>query len=109
MARRPVTWAAQPAPSTNPSRTKHQAPSTARSTKHPAPGTPRSVRSLPVMTAWPSVLHSAELGELTEDVRRLLQELSAASGSRSTAAGDCVPPLDVIETDEAVEILLDVP
>ena len=61
------------------------------------------------MTAWPSVLHAAELGDLTEDVRRLLQELGATSGSRSTAAGDCVPPLDVLETDEALEILLDVP
>ena len=61
------------------------------------------------MTAWPSVLHAAELGDLTEDVRRLLQDLGAASGGRSAAVGDCVPPLDVIETDEAVEILLDVP
>jgi len=60
------------------------------------------------MTAWPSVLHSAELGDLAEDVRRLLQELGATSGSH-TAAGDCVPPLDVLETDEALEILLDVP
>ena len=61
------------------------------------------------MTAWPSVLHAAELGDLTEDVRRLLQELGTASGGRNAAIGDCVPPLDVIETDEAVEILLDVP
>lgn len=61
------------------------------------------------MTAWPSVLHSAELGDLTEDVRRLLQELGAAPGGRTTAAGDCVPPLDVIESDESVEILMDVP
>ena len=60
------------------------------------------------MAAWPSVLHSAELGDLTEDIRRLFQELGAASGGRA-AAGDCVPPLDVIETDEAVEILLDMP
>lgn len=60
------------------------------------------------MAAWPSVLHSAELGDLTEDARRLLQELGGAAGGRA-AAGDCVPPLDVIETDEAVEILLDVP
>lgn len=59
--------------------------------------------------AWPSVLHSAELGDLAEDVRRLLQELGASGGSRGTAAGDCVPPLDVIETDEAVEILMDLP
>jgi HSP20 family protein len=61
------------------------------------------------MTAWPSVLHSAELGDLTDDVRRLLQELGTSPGGRSTAAGDCVPQLDVVETDEAVEILLDVP
>ncbi len=61
------------------------------------------------MTAWPSVLHSAELGDLADDVRRLLQELGSAAGGRSTAAGDCVPPLDVIETDEAVEVLLDIP
>lgn len=60
------------------------------------------------MTAWPSVLHSAELGDLTDDVRRLLQELGAAGG-RGMAVGDCVPPLDVIETDEAVEILVDLP
>ncbi len=61
------------------------------------------------MTAWPSVLNSAELGDLTEDVRRLLQELGAAPGGRTTAAGDCVPPLDVIESDESVEILMDIP
>jgi len=61
------------------------------------------------MTAWPSVLHSAELEDLADDVRRLLQELGAAGGARSGAAGDCVPQLDVIETDEAVEILLDIP
>ncbi len=79
------------------------------STQHLSPPLICAILAL-VMTAWPSVLHSAELGDLTEDVRRLLQELGATtSASRSTAAGDCVPPLDVIETDEAVEILLDVP
>jgi HSP20 family protein len=60
------------------------------------------------MPAWPSVLHAAELGDLSEDVRRLLQELSA-SGPRGHAGGDCQPPLDVVETDEAVEVLLDLP
>ena len=59
------------------------------------------------MPAWPSVLHAAELGDLTEDVRRLLQELGG--GPRGHAGGDCQPPLDVIETDEAVEVLLDLP
>lgn len=61
------------------------------------------------MTAWPSVLHAAELGELADDVRRLLQDLGTSGAGRGAAAGDCQPPLDVIETDEAVEILLDLP
>ena len=60
------------------------------------------------MPAWPSVLHSAELGDLAEDVRRLWQELSGP-GPRGHVAGDCQPPLDVIETDDAVEVLLDLP
>jgi HSP20 family protein len=60
------------------------------------------------MPAWPSVLHSAELGDLADDVRRLWQEL-AGPGPRGHVAGDCQPSLDVIETDDAVEVLLDVP
>ena len=72
-------------------------------------GFARSCDPCGVITAWPSVLHTAELGDLADDVRRLLQELGAATSGRSAAAGDCVPPLDVIETDEAVEILMDVP
>jgi HSP20 family protein len=60
------------------------------------------------MPAWPSVIHSAELGDLADDVRRLWQEL-AGPGPRGPVAGDCQPPLDVIETDDAVEVLLDVP
>lgn len=58
------------------------------------------------MPSWPAVLHTAELGDLAEDVRRLLQELGAPGPH---AAGDCVPPLDVLETDEAIEVLLDLP
>jgi HSP20 family protein len=61
------------------------------------------------MTAWPSVLHSAELGDLSDEVRRLLQDLGAGLAPRGSSIGDCMPPLDVIETDDAVEILLDVP
>jgi HSP20 family protein len=60
------------------------------------------------MPAWPSVLQAAELGDLSDDVRRLFQELAGGS-PRGHAAGDCQPPVDVVETDEAVEILLDVP
>ena len=61
------------------------------------------------MVGWPGVLLSGELGDLTEDVRRLFQELGHASTGRGAAAGDCVPPLDVLETDETLQILLDLP
>ena len=61
------------------------------------------------MVGWPDVLMSAELGDLADDVRRLFQELGLSSASRATATGDCVPPLDVLETDEAVQILVDIP
>jgi HSP20 family protein len=54
------------------------------------------------------VLLSAELGDLAEDVRRIFQELSQGSSGRA-AAGDCLPPLDVLETDDAVQILMDLP
>lgn len=61
------------------------------------------------MAGWPSILFSAELGEFSEDARRLLQELEHDHPARASAAGDCLPPLDVLETDEAVEILMDLP
>jgi len=61
------------------------------------------------MVGWPGVLLSGELGDLTEDVRRLFQELGHGSAGRGAAAGDCVPPLDVLETDEILQILMDLP
>jgi HSP20 family protein len=62
------------------------------------------------MASWPSVLISQELGDLSDDVRRLFQELERFGGhSSSVLAGQCTPPLDVLETDEAVEIVMDVP
>lgn len=60
------------------------------------------------MASWPSVLLSAELGDLADDVRRLLNEIGEG-GVRSAAAGDCLPPLDVLETDDAVQVLVDLP
>ena len=60
------------------------------------------------MPSWPSVLHAAELGDLAEDARRLFQDIGGSS-SLGHSGGDCQPSLDVVETDEAVEILLDLP
>jgi HSP20 family protein len=61
------------------------------------------------MVGWPGVLLSGELGDLAEDVRRLFQELGSQSAGRATAAGECVPPLDVLETDDSLQILMDLP
>ena len=61
------------------------------------------------MVGWPSVLLTAELGDLADDVRKLFQELSRGGPSRPAAAGDCQPPLDVLETDDSVRILMDIP
>jgi len=61
------------------------------------------------MVGWPSVMLSGELGDLADDAQRLFQELGHASARASAAVGDCVPPLDVLETDEAVQVLMDLP
>ena len=42
-----------------------------------------------------------ERRELPDDLRRLLEQ--------GAAAVECTPPLDVLETDAAVQILLDLP
>src|SRR5690606_13326204 len=73
----------------------------------PAPN-PLTVRCCYPMAGWPTVLLSAELGDLAEDVRRLFQELGVPAGGRA-AAGDCIPPIDVLESDDAFEVLMDVP
>ena len=60
------------------------------------------------MPAWPSVLLMPEIGELTDDVRQLFQELESANPP-SAVAGQCNPALDVLETDETIEIVMDLP
>ena len=62
------------------------------------------------MAGWPSVLMTPEFDDLTDDVRRLFRELDSEGGGRSAAvAGQCAPALDVLETDEAIEIVVDLP
>jgi HSP20 family protein len=50
----------------------------------------------------------SEIGEFADDVRRLFIELGRAFGDESLA-GECSPPIDVFETDEALEIVVDLP
>jgi HSP20 family protein len=62
------------------------------------------------MAGWPSVLMTPDLGDLTDDVRRLFRELEREGLQAPAAvAGQCTPALDVLETDEAIEIVMDLP
>jgi HSP20 family protein len=49
------------------------------------------------------------VADLTEDARRLLIEIDRDVPGAAAIAADCRPPLDVIETAEALEVLVDVP
>jgi HSP20 family protein len=56
-----------------------------------------------------SFLPSAEARELTDDVRELFEDLAARLPHEQRAySGECHPTLDVLETDEAVEVVVDV-
>lgn len=51
-----------------------------------------------------------EVSDLSDDLRRIFQELDRQGGRPATAAaGQCTPALDVLETDETVEIVMDLP
>ena len=62
------------------------------------------------MVGWPAVLITSDHEDLADDVRRVFQDLERHGGRPWTAAtGQCTPPLDVLETDETVEIAVDLP
>jgi HSP20 family protein len=47
--------------------------------------------------------------DLAEDARRLLVEIDSEVPGAALVTADCRPPLDVLETAEAIEIVVDVP
>jgi HSP20 family protein len=56
-----------------------------------------------------SFVPTGESRELTEDIRRLFDDLAASLKHEQRAySGECHPSLDVLETDEAIEIVVDV-
>ena len=58
----------------------------------------------------PSCSHSSpDAPDLTHDVRRLFEELARRPERKGPVTGECSPVLDVLETDQAMEILVDVP
>ena len=50
----------------------------------------------------------SELGDFSDEVRRVYLELGRAFSSESLA-GECAPALDVYETDDTLEITVDLP
>jgi HSP20 family protein len=62
-----------------------------------------------VVVAQFSFLPTVESRELTDDVRELFEDLAAHLTHEQRAySGECRPPLDVRETSEALEIIVDV-
>jgi HSP20 family protein len=53
------------------------------------------------------VLPSSETGDLAREIERLFADLENALGA--CALGECRPALDVVETDEAIELVVDLP
>lgn len=50
-----------------------------------------------------------DTAELGDDARQLLRELDRDTPGVSLASAECRPPLDVIETAAAVEVVMDIP
>ncbi len=50
-----------------------------------------------------------EAADLAEDARRLLAELDREVPGASLLNAECRPPLDVVETASAIEVVVDVP
>jgi HSP20 family protein len=55
-----------------------------------------------------AIAFPSEIGEFAEDVRQVFRELGRAFGSESLA-GECAPLIDVYETDDTLEITVDLP
>jgi HSP20 family protein len=50
-----------------------------------------------------------EASDISEDIRRLFDDLASSLRHDQRAySGECHPPIDVLETDQAVEILVDI-
>jgi HSP20 family protein len=50
----------------------------------------------------------AEFSSFADEVRRIFMELGRSYGAESLA-GECSPPLDVYETDDAIHVAVDLP
>ena len=63
-----------------------------------------------IMHDFHSPLLSSELRDFADEISRLFDDLDRAGRrDRRVTPGECVPPVDVQETEAAIEIVLDVP
>ena len=56
-----------------------------------------------------SALLPQEVGDIAEEARRLLLELDPDMPGASRVTADCRPALDVLETADSIEVIVDVP
>jgi HSP20 family protein len=61
------------------------------------------------VTESPHLLLHQDTAELAEDAKRLLLELDRDVPGMAASTGECRPPLDVLETAESVEVVMDLP
>jgi len=55
-----------------------------------------------------AIAFPSEIGDFAEEVRRVFLELGRVFGTESLA-GECSPAVDVYETDDSIEIAVDLP
>src|SRR5262249_6735791 len=56
-----------------------------------------------------SIIPTSEVTELADDVREIFEDIAATlKPDQRALTGECRPPLDVLETDQAVEVVIDV-
>ena len=55
-----------------------------------------------------AVAIASEIGDFVDEVRRVFLDLGRVFGADSLA-GECAPPIDIYETDDAVHVVVDLP
>jgi len=55
------------------------------------------------------IMLSSEVRDLTDEIGRLFEDLDRTARDRRQPSGHCTPALDVRETEDAVEVFLDLP
>jgi len=66
-------------------------------------------KSLVKSEGMPAETRGPEVDDLARDARQLLHELDLAIPEAAQATGECRPSLDVVDTTEAIEVVVDLP